>query len=135
MITEEILELTTEELEAATDEKLLELLGPAIANCQPLPGGDAEDKLLKEEEKKRREEEKLLESANNTATTTTNIDGTTTVNGVVIQKARTPRKSKEAKAAEKMKELFEMLRSSGISQQSLPKELEFKITKPPKDGV
>lgn len=121
MTCEQLLELTTEQLETASDAELLVLLGPAVANCQVLPGSDEEKKQQKAAERlvKLGEKQLALEAA--AAKTTNNV------NGVVLGAKR--QKGKKT-SAEKMKELLAVMAAGGVKIESLvndlPKELGFK---------
>lgn len=119
MTPEEILELSTDELEAADDKRLLELLGPAIGRCGVLPGSEEEEREKKKEEKERKELEKE-------ALLAAQPDGGNIV--INFQKKKQKRTKKQT-TDEKMKELLGTMAANGVDTkkllEGLPKEMTF----------
>lgn len=127
MTDSELLELTTEQLEAMTDEQLVAALGPALANCAPLPGSDEAEKARKLELKAAEEAAQLELS------TTTNPDGTEVkmVDGIRVNAKKPRGKAKKLEAQkDKMKELLNAMAGAGINTkgliENLPPALRFK---------
>lgn len=119
MTAEQLLEITTEALEAMSDAELVVALGPALSNCAPLPGSEEEErrqKLADKEAKKAAKE--LAELAVPTGTE------------IVLAKKKLPRAKKTNNSNEKMKELFAQMTAGGVDTaklfENLPNELKFK---------